>query len=105
MLHYVGEKLLNLKDLLQEHSEVFRSELGLMEEFKVKMVVKPDAKPIFVCPWAVPFALREPIKRELDFLEEMGMVEKITHSKWVASIVAVPKSDSTVRICRTTRRP
>ena len=71
----------------------------------MKMVDKPDAKPIFVCPWAVPFALWEPIKRELDCLEEMRVVEKIAHSEWAASIVAVPKSDSTVRNCGTRRRP
>lgn len=95
----MGEKSLTLKDLSQEYSNVFRSELGFMQKFKAKLVVKPDAKPILVRPRAVPFALREQIERELDRLEETGVVEKITHSEWAALIVAVPKTDSIVQIC------
>ena len=41
-----GRESLTLKELFAEYSEVFHSDLGLMEEFKAKLVVKPDAKPI-----------------------------------------------------------
>ena len=70
-----------------------------MTEFKAKLAVKPGAKPIFVRPRAVPFALREPLEKELDRLEEAGVIEKVAHSDWAAPIVAIPKSDGTLRIC------
>ena len=64
-----------------------------MTKYKAKLAIKPGAKPIFVCPRSVPFALREPVERELERLEAAGVIEKINHSDWAARIVAVPKGD------------
>ena len=86
--------------MTEEQSEVFRDELGLMTEYKAKLAVKPGAKPIFVRPHSVPFALREPVERELERLEAAGVIEKVNHSDWAAPIVAVPKGDGQIRICR-----
>ena len=96
---YVGKPSQTLNDVVREHSEVFQSELGLMTDFKAKLAVKPGAKPIFMRPRAVPYALQEPIERELDRLELTGVIKKVLHSEWAAPIVAVPKSDGTVHIC------
>ena len=71
-----------------------------MIEFKAKLAVKPGAKPVFVRPRPVPFALREPLEKELDRLEEAGVIEKVAHSDWAAPIVAIPKSDGTLEITR-----
>ena len=40
--------------------------MGLMTEYKATLAVKPEVKPIFVCPQSVQSALQEPIERELD---------------------------------------
>ena len=48
----------------------------------------------------MPFALCRAIEDELDRLERDGIVEKVMHSEWVTPIVAVPKPDSQVRLCR-----
>ena len=85
---YLDEKLQTA--VVQEYSEVFKEELGLMTEFKAKLAVKPGAKPVFVRPRSVPFALCEPLEKELDQLEEAGVIEKVTHSDWAAPIVAIP---------------
>ena len=96
---HVGERSLSLNDLIEEQSEVFRDELGLMMEYKATLFVKPGAKPIFVRPRSVQFALREPVERELEQLEAAGVNEKVNHSDWAAPIVAVPKGDSQICIC------
>ena len=70
-----------------------------LTEYKATLAVKPGAKPIFVCPCSVPFALREPVERELDRLEAAGVIKKVNHSDWAAPIVAVPKGDGQIRIC------
>ena len=49
-----------------------------MTEYKATLVVKPGAKPIFVRPRLLLFALREPIERELERLEAAGVIEKST---------------------------
>ena len=85
--------------MIEEQSEVFRDELGLMTEYKAKLAVKPGVKPIFVRPRSVPFALREPVERELERLEAAGVIEKVNHSDWAAPIIAVPKGDGQMRIC------
>ena len=39
------------------------------------------------------------IRADLDRLEAEGILEKVSHSNEAAPIVAVPKKDSTFRIC------
>ena len=42
---------------------------------------------------SVPYALREAIERELNRLETLGVIEKVSHSDWATLIVPVPKAD------------
>ena len=39
------------------------------------------------------------MERELDRLEEAGVIEKVTHCEWAAPVVVVPKKNGTVRLC------
>ena len=43
--------------------------------------------------------MKEAIEAELDRLERAGVVEKVTHSKWAAPVVPVPKGDGRLRLC------
>ena len=70
-----------------------------MHHFEAKLVVKPEAKPKCYHPRSVPYALKDAIEHELDHLEAEGIVERVSHSDWAAPVVAVPKSDGTVRLC------
>ena len=47
----------------------------------------------------VPYALKEKVEKELERLENEGIIQKVDHSDWATPIVAVPKGDNTVRIC------
>ena len=44
-------------------------------------------------------ALKEPIGKELQRLEEAKVIEKVPFSEWAALIVPVPKVDGKVHIC------
>ena len=85
--------------LLKKYEEVFSSSRGAMKHFSVKLNVKEDARPIFLKPRSVPFAIREAIEAELKRLEAEGIIEKVPHSKWATPIVPVPKGDGKIRIC------
>ena len=88
-----------LKSLLEEYSDIFKDELGTMNSIRAELLVKEDASPRFYRPRPVPFALKEAIERELQRLEESGILKKVSHSDWAAPIVPVPKKDGSVRIC------
>ena len=49
---------------------------------------------------SLPYAMREKVEKELQNLEDQGIITPIKISKWVATIVPVLKQDKqTVRIC------
>ena len=88
-----------LDTLLETYSEVFRKELGTLQGIEVKLVVKENATPKFFKPRSVPYAIRGAIEKDLERLENLGVIEKINYSDWAAPIVAVPKADGGIRIC------
>ena len=47
----------------------------------------------------MPYALKGKIEKELDCLEQQGVIEPVTFSEWAAPIVPVLKKNGTVRIC------
>lgn len=66
-----------------------------MLKFKAMLAVKPGAQPSTAYPYSVPFALRE----ALDRLEAARVMKKVTKSDWAAPILAILKSDGSLRIC------
>ena len=85
--------------LLQKYEEVFAKDLGTMHHFQASLKVQRDSKPLFYKPRPVPFALKEALGKELDGLENEGILEKVTYSAWASPIVPVPKGDGHIRIC------
>ena len=89
----------NLNNLLNKHKALFMDELGKVHPEKAKLHVRPDATPRFFKSRPVPFAIKEAIGKELDKLEEQGILQKVNSSDWAAPIVPVPKKDGRFRIC------
>ena len=79
--------------------DVFKEELGTLSGFKVKLSLKQGTKPQFCRARQVPYALRDAVNRELQRLESLGVIESVAHSDWATPLVAVPKSDGSVRLC------
>ena len=70
-----------------------------MTQIKAHLTLKPNAQPPICRPRSVPFAIKEKVGKELDRLEEAGVLRKVDHAEWAAPIVPVPKSDGAIRIC------
>ena len=64
------------------------------------MEIKPDAHPWFYKVRSVPYANKEAIEKDLDWLEKAGVLDKVKFSDWAAPTVPVPslteRSGSTV---------
>ena len=90
---------LSLQGILDEHSSVFDSKLGTLNDTTVTIHLDPTAQPRFCKARTVPYALKGKIEKELDRLVQQGVIEPICFSEWAAPIVPVLKKDGTVRIC------
>ena len=88
-----------LDDLLAKHSDLFKDSYEGMKGLEAHITMKDGAKPIFVKPRRVPYALKDEVERELDKPEKNGVIVKTERSLWASPIVVVPKADKSVRIC------
>ena len=86
--------------VLAEFPDVFSGELGCFRGEPVTVEVDPDVRPRFFKPRIVPLAYRQQVEQELDRQVEQGLWEPVTHSKWAAPLVVVPKAGGKdVRLC------
>nr|XP_055046280.1 LOW QUALITY PROTEIN: uncharacterized protein K02A2.6-like [Misgurnus anguillicaudatus] len=86
-------------EVIAKYSDVFKDELGTLKGTRVKLSVDPNATPRFFKPRTVPYAMRHKVEKELERLQQLGVIEPIQFSDWAAPIVPVLKEDGTVRIC------
>ena len=55
-----------------------------------KLEIEEDAKPVIHSPRRVPVALKEKLKHELERLQSIGIIERVTKpTPWVSSLVVV----------------
>ena len=89
-----------LSQLLHSFSDVFRDELGTLKDEKVSIHFDPSVPPKFCKARSLPYAMREKVEKELQHLQDQGIISPVKYSKWAAPIVPVLKQDKTsVRIC------
>ena len=88
-----------IESILSRYPDLFKEELGTMKGMEIKLSIAKDAVPRFKKPYPVPYALRGAVERDLERLENLGVIEKMNFSHWAAPIVTVPKPDGSVRIC------
>ena len=89
----------SLSNLIKRHEPVFQAGLGTIKDLKATLQCKPEVSPRFFKYRSVPHAMRAAVEKELDRLEDEGIIVPVQHSDWAAPIVPVPKSDGSVRIC------
>ena len=87
------------RELKQRFPQVFSGGLGKCSKLKAKLNVKDGAQPVFKKKLNVPFAALEQINKELDRLEQGGILSKTDFNEWVAPTVHVKKKSNQIRIC------
>ena len=66
----------------------------------VKLHIDPDVQPKQQPHRRIPFHVRKDVEKELERLESLDIIEKVTGpTPWVSPIVVVPKSSGQVRLC------
>ena len=87
-----------VEPILSRYPDLFEEELGTLKGVEIQLSIAKDAIPQFKKPRPVPYALRGAVERDLDRLENLGVIEKTNFSHWAAPIVTVPKPDGSVCI-------
>ena len=75
------------EDMRSKYSSLFDGSLGTVKGVTAKLHVKDGATPKFFKPRPVPYALKAKISDELERLEKVGVIEKVSYSDWAAPIV------------------
>ena len=83
-----------LHTLLDKHSTLFSNELGCFNGPPVTLTVKEDIAPKFYKARPVPFALRDKVEKELQDLQDKGIISPVQHSAWAAPVVSVLKKSA-----------
>ena len=63
----------------------------------MKLELKKDAKPFHSRPFQVPKIYVETLKKEIERLVELGILEPVYESKWASPAFIIPKKDMRVR--------
>ena len=69
-----------LGQILREYEEVFRAELCTLRGVQAKLEVKPGARPRFHKPRSEPYAIKQAIEKNLEWLEKAGVLEMVKFS-------------------------
>ena len=84
----------------EKYKSIFDDEEVGKLPVKYRMNVDKDVPPVVKPPRKVPIAMKEEVKKELNRMEGLGVIEKVEEAtEWVSAMVAAKKKNGEVRIC------
>ena len=98
-INIVNFSFSSLGTILEDHSSVFRSELGKLRDISAKLHIPSDARPRFFRARPVAHSLKEKVLQEISRLQELGVITPVKHSEWAAPVVPIVKDDGSIRLC------
>ncbi|XP_077498703.1 uncharacterized protein LOC144109788 [Amblyomma americanum] len=88
-----------VEQLQEKYEIVFSEEIPGNGGPPVTLELLGNAQPRFLKARPVPFALQTSVEKELDKLEQQGVIEPTQHSQWATPLVVVRKKNGTIRLC------
>jgi len=92
-----------LQKLLSQYSDIFNDMPGKTTLCTHKIELKPETRPTGLSPYRVHPEKTEQIRKELDLMIKMGVIEE-SNSPWASSVVLIPEPDGSIRFCVDYRR-
>ena len=94
----LNSKTATSEEILDSYSDVFEGLGCLPAEYKIRL--DKNAKPVVNPPRKILYALKNKVKNEMNRLEKMRVIKKVTEpTEWVNSLVVVEKPNKNVRLC------
>lgn len=88
-----------VEKMLHEYRQGLDSNSSKIKKIQARLTFKDNTRPVFLKARKVPFTLIPLVKKEIERLENAGILEKINTSAWAIPIVPMLKKDGTVRLC------
>ncbi|XP_028165312.1 uncharacterized protein K02A2.6-like [Ostrinia furnacalis] len=89
---------ININKLIECNNSVFTG-LGCLPG-ECHITTSPEVQPKVDAPRKVPFALHQKLQQELEKLEKMDVIVKVTEpTEWVSSLVLIEKKNGQLRVC------
>ena len=86
--------------LLNKYKSVSDKSLGTLRGVKAQLILEDGAQPKFCRARNVPYAVKPYFEKELERLQEEGILSPIEYSPWASGVVPVAKRDTKdVRLC------
>lgn len=89
----------HVKNTGTDYTDVFLEKLGLIKGLSSSLLVKDGAVPKFCKVRPVPYALRDKVAEEWEWIAYLGIICPVKHSDWATHIIPVFKKDGTVCTC------
>nr|XP_023022237.1 uncharacterized protein K02A2.6-like [Leptinotarsa decemlineata] len=90
--------LWSVEELSAKYPNVFEEKIGCVPGFNVVLKLREGVQPCFHREREIPYALSTLVEKELDALENAGIITKISISDWGSPLVVIPKADGGVRL-------
>lgn len=100
--HLESDKREKLEGVLADYPDLFRLEPGRTKVLE-HIIHLTDSNPVRQRPYRVPESLVAPLKKEIQLMRDLGVIESST-SAWSSPIVLVPKKDGSLRLYLDFRR-
>ena len=97
MSHRNADQKKKLLILLLEYNHLFDGTLGDWKTDPVDLELKPNAKPYHAKAFPVPQIHEAHLRREVQRLVDIGVLEKINNSDWAAPTFVIPKKNGQPR--------
>uniref|UniRef100_T1I2T8 CCHC-type domain-containing protein n=1 Tax=Rhodnius prolixus TaxID=13249 RepID=T1I2T8_RHOPR len=88
-----------VNELLNKYDSLFGSSVKPVKNYNYNISLKNDARPVFKRARPVPFTLLPSVEKELQRLEDEGVISKTTFSEWATPVVPVRKPNGDIRLC------
>jgi len=83
--------------LLLQHERLFDGTLGDWDTTPVSLDIKPGEKPYHGKAYPIPHIYEQTLKKEVERLISIGVLEKCSDSEWASPTFIIPKKNGTVR--------
>ena len=98
-VNHVSDTVPVHEQLCRQYSGIFNG-IGRLKGVEVKLHIDQSVSPVAQRARRIPFHMRKKVARELDQLEQQGIIEKVDGpTPWVSPLVITPKKSGDVRIC------